>query len=671
MTHGSGATRTIGVEGISRVEGEGSLRVAVHDGTVTDVALEIFEPPRYFEALLVGRKFTEAPDITARICGICPVAYQMSACAAMEDACGVTVDDRVAALRRLLYCGEWIQSHALHIYLLHAPDFLGCEDAVELAERDRGAVERGLGLKRTGNLVMETVGGRAIHPVNVRVGGFYSAPDPGAVASLAEPLRRARDAALATVEWVSGFDIPDVSGDYRFVALRDTGHYPLERGRPSSTNGLDLSPAEFGELVVEEHVARSTALHARLGGREPYLTGPLARYALNADVLPPLAIEAAAAGGLGPVCSNPFRSIVVRAVELVFACDEALALVGAYAPPDPPAARVEPGRGPGIRMGTGVTEAPRGLLLHHYEIDEEGTIVRARIVPPTSQNQLTIEADLRRVVQNGLDLGDHELQWRCEQAVRNHDPCISCAAHFLDVSVVKYDRADAGGHGGRSRQCVPPRRRRRPPGRGPCRPGDGSRSGHRAPHRSARPARDLGRSRPCRRHRRSALRVTAGYRASRGARVPGGSGPRRVDHDQYPRNRPGRCAPPGPCRRARPRPGRGRRHRGRGFRSRDGTEPVGERCVALSRTPSRRVDQRGPDMCMSRLHRVVSEGEGEVDVEDLDGSVHRVSLLALDGPPPAVGDWLVVHSGYAIDRADATEAETVLAEARRAGRVGR
>jgi sulfhydrogenase subunit alpha len=436
MSHGSGSPRTIGVEGLSRVEGEGSLRVVVHDGTVTDVALEIFEPPRYFEALLVGRHFTEAPDITARICGICPVAYQMSACAAMEDACGVTVDDRVASLRRLLYCGEWIQSHALHVYLLHAPDFLGCADAVELAESDRGAVQRGLGLKRTGNLIMETVGGRAVHPVNVRVGGFYRAPDPDAVAALADPLRRARDAALATVDWVSRFDIPDVPGDYRFVALRDGDRYPIESGRPSSSEGLDASPAEFGELVVEEHVARSTALHARLAGRDPYLTGPLARYALNSGTLPPLAAEAAEAAGLGPVCSNPFQSIVVRSVELVLACDEALALVEAYAPPDPPADDVQPRPGVNASVGTGVTEAPRGLLLHHYEIDQDGTILHARIMPPTSQNQLTIEADLRRVVQGGLDLADDDLQWRCEQAVRNHDPCISCAAHFLDLSVV-------------------------------------------------------------------------------------------------------------------------------------------------------------------------------------------------------------------------------------------
>ncbi len=434
MSHGALRRRSIGMEGLARVEGEGSLRVEVADGVVGDVALEIFEPPRFFEALLVGRHFTEAPDITARICGICPVAYQLTACAAMEDACRIVVDDRIAALRRLLYCGEWIQSHALHIYLLHAPDFFGCADAVELAAIDPDALQRGLRLKRTGNQLMTAIGGRAVHPVNVRIGGFYGAPAPHTVAAMAGPLRAARADALATVEWVAGFDVPDVDGEYRFVALRDGDRYPLERGRPASSDGIDVSPEEFGELVVEEHVERSTALHARLGGTDPYLTGPLARYALNSASLPSVASSAAAAAGLGPVVTNPFRSIVVRAVELVFACDEALSLVEAYEPPDPPS--VVPPTRPGRAVtGSGVTEAPRGLLFHRYEVDAEGTITTARIVPPTSQNQLTIEADLRRVVQSGLDLGDVELQARCEQAVRNHDPCISCAAHFLDVTV--------------------------------------------------------------------------------------------------------------------------------------------------------------------------------------------------------------------------------------------
>jgi coenzyme F420-reducing hydrogenase alpha subunit len=430
MTHGARSNRTISAEGISRVEGEGSLRVRVKDGRVVDVALDIFEPPRYFEALLVGRHFTEAPDITARICGICPVAYQMSACLAMEDACGVVVDERIAALRRLLYCGEWIQSHALHIYLLHAPDFLGCADAVELADLDPISVTRGLDIKRTGNMIMQTVGGRAVHPVNVRVGGFYRAPELESIRALAEPLRRARDAALKTVEWVAGFEFPDVTNEYRFVALDQSDRYAIDGGSPSS-DGLTLSAAQFAEIAVEEHVARSTALQATLGGRDRYLTGPLARFALNASHLPEVARDAAAAAGLYAPCVNPFRSIVVRAVELVFACDEALRLVERYEPPVQPAIEVVAR----AATGTAATEAPRGLLLHQYDIDDEGIVRRARIMPPTSQNQLSIEDDLRRVVENGLSLDDEELQWRCEQAVRNHDPCISCAAHFLDLTL--------------------------------------------------------------------------------------------------------------------------------------------------------------------------------------------------------------------------------------------
>lgn len=428
MTHGS--RRTIAVEGLARVEGQGSLHLEVRDDVVERATLDIFEPPRYFEALLVGRQFTEAPDLTARICGICPVAYQMSACLAMEDACGVKVSPGLTALRRLLYLGEWIQSHALHIYLLHAPDFLGCADAVELAALDTASVERGLRLRRAGSKVMETIGGRAIHPVNVRLGGFYSAPQATLVAGLAPVLRVALQDAVATVKWVSAFDFPDLDGDYRFVALRSGDRYPVEEGRVVSSDGLDLSPAEFLDLVEEEQVPHSTALHARLLGA-PYLTGPLARYALNSDTLPDLARQAAGEAGLGPVCRNPFRSIVVRAVELVAACEEAIRLVEDYEPPDPPFALVEPR----AAIGTGATEAPRGVLVHRYELDGSGLIRSARIVPPTAQNQLSIEGDLRRVAQAGLDLDSEALTWRLEQAVRNHDPCISCAAHFLDVKV--------------------------------------------------------------------------------------------------------------------------------------------------------------------------------------------------------------------------------------------
>ena len=405
----------------------------MRDGRVEDVELQIFEPPRFFEAFLRGRRATEAPDLTARICGICPVAYQMSACAAVEDALGMEVGSGVEDLRRILYCGEWIQSHSLHIHMLHAPDFLGCEDAVEMAQRHRPAFERGLALKKMGNRIMEAVGGRPIHPVNVKIGGFYRAPSRAEMAALAGPLSDALEQALATVEWVAGFDFPDVQSDYRFVALREPGRYPLESGRVASSDGLDTTPAAFADLVVEEHVARSTALQARLEGRLEYLTGPLARYALNSAELPDVAARAAARAGLGPTCTNPFQSIVVRALEVVFACHEALSLVERYEPPDPPSVPVSTGRWDRNRRDGGATGTP----LPSLPDGRGGLITEARIVPPTSQNQITIESDIRRTVQASLDLTDDELTWRSEQAVRNHDPCISCATHFLDMSIIR------------------------------------------------------------------------------------------------------------------------------------------------------------------------------------------------------------------------------------------
>ncbi len=429
MTHRS--DRSLSVAGLARVEGEGAMHVRVAGGEVADVQLEIYEPPRFFEALLRGRAYTEPPDITARICGICPVAYQMSACAAIEDACGVTVDGAIADLRRLLYCGEWIESHALHIYLLHAPDFLGYEGAVELAADHKDLVERGLALKKVGNEILEAIGGRAIHPINIKVGGFHKAPARAALTRLAEPLKRARDAALATVELVAGFEFPDFTHDHEFMALVEPGTYAIERGNPKTDRGLEFPVRGFEEFVIEEHIEHSNALHAHLSGRGRYLTGPAARYTLSQEWLSPLAKEAAAAAGLGKDCRNPFRSIVVRAVELVYAVDEAIRLVDAYEPPAAPAVEVPPRDG----VGYGATEAPRGTLFHRYGVKADGTIATARIVPPTSQNQASIEDDLRRFVATRLDLDDHQLTHDCEQAIRNYDPCISCATHFLDLTV--------------------------------------------------------------------------------------------------------------------------------------------------------------------------------------------------------------------------------------------
>jgi sulfhydrogenase subunit alpha len=424
-------TRTIRTQALARVEGEGAMFVRIEGDRVADVKLRIYEPPRFFEAFLRGRAYTEAPDITARICGICPVAYQMSAVQAMEDICGVEVDGQLRALRRLLYCGEWIESHALHVFMLHAPDFLGYDSAVELARADPGVVQSALELKKTGNRVMAVVGGREIHPINVRVGGWYRVPRKRELEPLRPALERAREIALEAVRFTSGLRFPEYEQDYELVALSASDEYAIDRGRIASSNGLDVGVAEYDDHFVEEHVPWSNALHSRLRERGSYLCGPLARYALSADRLSDGARDAAAAAGLTPAERNPFRSIVVRSVEMVYAAEEALRLIAGYEEPDPPAVAVEPRAG----VGYGCTEAPRGILYHRYEIDGEGTILDAKIVPPTSQNQRTIEEDLRGVVERSLQLPEDELTLLCEQTIRNYDPCISCATHFLELEV--------------------------------------------------------------------------------------------------------------------------------------------------------------------------------------------------------------------------------------------
>ncbi len=425
------STRTIKVDYLARIEGEGGLYVRIKGDEVAEVRLNVFEPPRFFEAFLRGRHFLEAPDITARICGICPVAYQMSSAHAMEHACGVAVGGPLRDLRRLIYCGEWIESHALHVYMLHAPDFLGYEDAIALARDYPDIVGRGLKLKRTGNDLMVTLGGREIHPVNPRVGGFYRVPSRKELLAFKAPLEWALEAALETVRWTAGFSFPSLERDYECVSLRHDSEYPICEGRVVSNKGIDVPIEDFPRVFEEEHVAHSTSLHAFVKGRGDYLAGPMARYNNNFDRLPAVAQQAAHEAGLGEICLNPFKGIIVRAVETVFACAEALRLIEAYTEPERPFEDCTPRNA----VGSGGTEAPRGLLYHRYQIDDRGLIKSARIIPPTSQNQKAIEADLRRFVQENLHLTEEKLAWQCEQVVRNYDPCISCSCHFLTLQI--------------------------------------------------------------------------------------------------------------------------------------------------------------------------------------------------------------------------------------------
>ena len=427
----NGRTKTIRVETLARVEGEGALHIKLHGDRVTDVKLRIFEPPRFFEAFLKGRHYSEAADITARICGICPIAYQMSAVHAMERALGIRIDPAVRLLRRLFYCGEWIESHTLHVYMLHAPDFLGYPDAIQMARDHREVVEQGLRLKKIGNRIVTLLGGREIHPISAAVGGFYKVPIKSQLRELEDDLKWAMEASLATVKLVAGFEFPEFEQDYEFVALSHPEDYPFNEGQLVSNRGLSIDAAEYEDHFVEQQVKHSNALHSVVRGRGSYFVGPLARFNLNFDKLPAPAREAAKTAGLAPPVRNPFRSIVVRAIELVFACAEALRAVHEYEPPAQSRVEAQPRSG----VGQAITEAPRGILYHRYALDENGLILAAKIVPPTSQNQKRIEDDLRVFAAQVASWPLEEATRKCEQAIRNYDPCISCATHFLRLKV--------------------------------------------------------------------------------------------------------------------------------------------------------------------------------------------------------------------------------------------
>jgi coenzyme F420-reducing hydrogenase alpha subunit len=429
----TGQTRTIRVDDLARVEGEGSLTIRLEGDRATDVRLGIFEPPRFFEAMLRGRSYLEAPDFTSRICGICPAAYLFTACHAMEDALGIRVDGALRELRRLMYFGEWIESHALHAFFLHAPDFLGLPDALSMAKDPAQApwLRTALRLKRAGNAIMECVGGREIHPINIRVGGFYRAPARAELDALLPELRWGRSAAEEAAVWVAALPFPTLDRDYELVSLRHPDEYPLCEGRLVSSKGIDIDARDYESWFVEEQVPHSNALQSRVRGRGASLSGPLARFNLNFDRLAPAVRALAARLGVTPPVRNPFLALPVRVLEVVHAFEEAIALIERYVLP--PAPFVD--AAPRASVGHGATEAPRGLLYHRYELDARGIIVDARIVPPTSRNQMAMEEDIRVLAPQLAALSDELATSRAEHAVRNHDPCISCATHFLHVRI--------------------------------------------------------------------------------------------------------------------------------------------------------------------------------------------------------------------------------------------
>jgi coenzyme F420-reducing hydrogenase alpha subunit len=424
-------TVSIHVPVLARVEGEGALDLRIDKGEIAELRLRIFEPPRYFEKFLEGHSYTEIPDMVARICGICPVAYQVTAAQALEKLFGVELSPWAKTMRRVFYCGEWIQSHSLHIHLLAAPDFFGCNSAIELARIAPDEVRRGLRIQALGNELMDLFGARSVHPVGVRIGGFHGAPAIYRVHALREKLRAALPDAEALVRWTAGIAVPQDNQAFLSVAMQHPTDYAIETGAIGVSDGLSIEADAFDAHFAERHEPHSTALFSTYH-EQPYLVGPLARLNLNHAQLPE-AIQALLADvGFTLRSRNLFHSMVARAVEILLAMHEALRLLDDYQLPDSPWAPVTPRAG----VAYGCTEAPRGLLWHRYEMDAAGCVVNARIVPPTSQNQGRIEEDLRLSLLNfGLDQPDDALRLHCEKVIRNYDPCISCATHFLRMNV--------------------------------------------------------------------------------------------------------------------------------------------------------------------------------------------------------------------------------------------
>ena len=423
--------KTIKVGYLARVEGEGSLYIKTNGELVEDVKLKIFEPPRFFEGFLKSRSYEEAPDMTARICGICPVAYQMSTVHAIEDAFGLEIPHHISQLRRLIYCGEWIESHTLHALMLHAPDFMKVPDVLGLVKINRKQVEAGLRLKKIGNKIIEVLGGREIHPINVKVGGFYRLPPKEHLSQLKSELLWAKQACIELSEWISSFQFPKQEFDYEFVSLKSSVEYPFNHGNIESNKNLKIQVSEFENHFEEVHVPHSTALQSVRKGSGSYLTGPMARWYHNFEELYPEVKSLAKKLGIGNTCNNPYRSIQIRILEVYQAFIEADRIIDEYNDGLAAAIKVTPKSGEGFAA----TEAPRGLLYHHFLIDEQGLIKYAKIVPPTSQNQRRIEDDLREVVRLHINDSEAALTHRCEQTIRNYDPCISCSTHFLKLNI--------------------------------------------------------------------------------------------------------------------------------------------------------------------------------------------------------------------------------------------
>ena len=421
-------TQTIDIKHLTRVEGHGNIKVSIKDGKVEEATWEVVETPRFFEAMLVGKKWENAPWICGRICGICSIGHTLASIRAVENAFGFVPSAQTEKLRLLLKHMETLQSHVLHLYFLAAPDFVDVGSVFPLIDSNPDVVKRAAKIKLLANDVCDCVGGRRLHPTRTVVGGFTMLPEKSELTKFKYRLQDVVDDLSRTAELFHQFSMPDFSRETEFVSLKGSGSYPFIGGDLVSTDGVVKREHEYHAMTNEYLVGQSTSKWSRLS-RKSFAVGALARLNNNFSFLHPAAQEISASFGLRPVNHNPYMNNIAQLVECVHVVMESIGMISELLDTEwqEPRRKVQPKAG----VGVGAVEVPRGILYHCYEFDGDGRIVRSDCVIPTSQNHANIQHDLTALAELYAKEGkkDRDIELLAQMLVRSYDPCISCSVH--------------------------------------------------------------------------------------------------------------------------------------------------------------------------------------------------------------------------------------------------
>ena len=416
--------KDISIDYLARVEGETAIEISIKGKKPQVIKLNIFEPPRFFEGFLEGRKYYEVPDIVARICGICPVSHMTTALKAIEKAMGINPSQQTKTLRRLMVLSQMVASHLIHLYMLAMPDYHGYLSAPEMLPEFAKELSRLIRMKRVMNNLTAAIGGRASHPVSAVINGFTDLSSSQVLSKLCQELERIETDAVETVRMVCEFSIPDFFRKTEYVALKTANGYALTEGSIVSNQGLEIPEEDYRQYFEEKEVPYSMAKRAKIKGRGSLMVGALARLNLKFDQLSPSVKKLAQEVGFSIPDYNPFHNNLAQSLEIFYGIQECRQIVeNLKLFPEDNNYRVRAGE------GGAVSEAPRGLLYHWYAINAKGVIEKANIVTPTVHNFANIEEDIRHLVRQNSDLPEKKIALLCEMLVRAYDPCFSCSVH--------------------------------------------------------------------------------------------------------------------------------------------------------------------------------------------------------------------------------------------------